>query len=1059
MRQGLRCRFLVDAIVAGYLLALFVAASAVPGALHAEDSNPLQGLSSTAGPEITSLDPGKPVQRELTGQETHVYRVTMSEAQYGDVVVEQRGIDLTVELMDATGKLLAEFDSESRIQGEERVGWVAESAGTYQLSVKAKYPRMAAGRYEIRLTEVRAAVEQDRALYEAHKLGTEALTLSEAGKYEEAIKLTQRALELSQRTSGPDDAYVGYLTMRAGLLQRTKGDYASAEPTLQRAVSINEKALGKEHPQTALSVEYLGLVYSSKDDYAKAEQYVQQALEINEKTLGREHPAVATCMMQISLFRQKRGDFQAALSLLQRALAIADKVLEPDDFLSIALVHNLGNLYLDQGDYDRAEPLTERALQMAEKKYGPDDPRVAIPLQNLGSIARKKRQYTHALELLERAEAIREKTLGSHHPGTASLLLNIGNVYKEQGDYAKAQEFYQRALSILETVAGPYHQLTLMSLANIANTYSALGNSARAVEYQSRVDDVVEKQIELNLAAGSERQKLAYTDWMSERIDRTISLHVQGAPNDRVARELAALAILRRKGRVLDAVAGSLTALRQHMKPEDRKLIDQLDSTDAELAKVALNGPGKMPAEEYAKQLRLLEEKREELEASISQSSAGYYEQTGMVTLAAVKAAIPAQAALVELAVYRPFDPKAIGQETTQYGHPRYVAYIIPNQGEVRWKDLGSAKDIDSAADAFRQALRDPKRSDAKQRARVLDEQTFRPLRALVGDATQLLISPDGELNLIPFEALVDEQDHYLVERYSISYLTSGRDLLRMQVARASKSGPLVIADPSFDEPAPVLTASAGQPKLRPNGALSRRRSITTGEDLSSMYFAPLAGTAQEARSIQSLFPEARVLTGPQATVDNLKQADAPRILHIATHGFFLEDSTRNAAPDASKPGANGTRARKASVHIENPLLRSGLALAGANLNKSGHDAGILTALEASNLDLWGTKLVTLSACDTGVGEVKTGEGIYGLRRAFFRAGAETLVMSLWPVSDHVTREMMTAYYTGLKRGLGRGEALRQAELAMLKRKDRQHPFYWASFIQSGEWANLDGKR
>ena len=140
-------------------------------------------------------------------------------------------------------------------------------------------------------------------------------------------------------------------------------------------------------------------------------------------------------------------------------------------------------------------------------------------------------------------------------------------------------------------------------------------------------------------------------------------------------------------------------------------------------------------------------------------------------------------------------------------------------------------------------------------------------------------------------------------------------------------------------------------------------------------------------------------------------------------------------------------------------LARSGLALSGANLTKSGSQDGILTALEASTLNLWGTKLVTLSACDTGVGEVRNGEGVYGLRRAFFRAGTEALVMSLWPVSDRVTREMMTSYYRELKHGLGRGEALRQAQLAMMKRKGREHPFYWASFIQSGEWANLDGQR
>jgi CHAT domain-containing protein len=245
------------------------------------------------------------------------------------------------------------------------------------------------------------------------------------------------------------------------------------------------------------------------------------------------------------------------------------------------------------------------------------------------------------------------------------------------------------------------------------------------------------------------------------------------------------------------------------------------------------------------------------------------------------------------------------------------------------------------------------------------------------------------------------------------------------------------------------ISSSAGKHQGR-----AKRQSVTTGAAFADVYFAPLEGTAQEAKAIKSLFSEANVLTGTQATETSLKQVSAPRIIHIATHGFFLTD-----APQPSSNASRQTRAINARANIENPLLRSGLALAGANLRKGGNDDGILTALEASGLNLWGTKLVTLSACDTGVGEVETGQGVYGLRRAFVLAGAETLVMSLWPVSDYVTREMMTAYYKGLREGQGRGEALRRVQLSMLKRKGREHPFYWASFIQSGEWANLDGKR
>jgi CHAT domain-containing protein len=401
-----------------------------------------------------------------------------------------------------------------------------------------------------------------------------------------------------------------------------------------------------------------------------------------------------------------------------------------------------------------------------------------------------------------------------------------------------------------------------------------------------------------------------------------------------------------------------------------------------------------------------------------------------------------------------PFRKKERSDETS-----RYVVFVIRSSGEIQSVDLGKSSSLDAAINSYRQALRDPNREDVKTVARALSEKILFPLRASIGDVTQLLVSADGQLNLIPFESLVDDQNRYLVERYSITYLTSGRDLLRMQVPRKSKSEPLIVANPDFGEPD---TAAPARAKYSESSPANAHRSITTGDDLSAVYFAPLTGTAEESRAIHTLFPQARVLSGKQATKESFKSVDAPSILHIATHGFFLQDLGASAA--TAPNGSNEPRSASSVVptqnfKIENPLLRSGLALSGANQNKHRADDGILTALEASGLNLWGTKLVTLSACETGVGEVKNGEGVYGLRRAFFLAGTETLVMSLWSVSDRATRDMMTTYYTGLKQGLGRGQALRQAQLEMLKRKDRQHPYYWASFIQSGEWANLDGKR
>ena len=270
---------------------------------------------------------------------------------------------------------------------------------------------------------------------------------------------------------------------------------------------------------------------------------------------------------------------------------------------------------------------------------------------------------------------------------------------------------------------------------------------------------------------------------------------------------------------------------------------------------------------------------------------------------------MPDNAALLEFVTYKPLSPKGITAKE-RYGEPRYVVYVIHSRGDVEWKELGEAKAIDKAVDAWRQALRDPERKDAQQLARAVDEKVMRPVRALLGNATQLLVSPDGELNLIPLAALVDEQGHYLIERYSVSYLTSGRDLLRMQVARASKSGSLVVANPSFGEPATELLAkrNAG---LKSTTRNSRRRSVTTGKNLSEVYFAPLDGTSQEAHSIQTLFPDTSVLTGAQATESAVKQVNAPRILHLATHGFFLSEPGAVATGSARLPSFNPRHRRQ----------------------------------------------------------------------------------------------------------------------------------------------------
>ena len=1005
--------------------------------------------SSSEHQEYPVLEPGKSFDGALTGGEDHTFQIAVSNGEYAGVIVEQRGIDIVVQVLDPSGKLLAEFDSESRKEGREFVGLVADSGEGYRLRIKAVYPRAAPGRYEIRFAETRSASESDRSIFESHKLYTEAQAQLNLGKYDEAIRILDRAVALAEIPSAPEDAYVGELLYRIALLKRIKGDYKEAERLFERAVTVDQRVLGREHPQTADALRGWGNLYIATAEYAKAEPLLQESLEISERTLGSEHPTIALCLRLLANLHGFLEDLERARTYLERALAIAEKGLQPDDVTLIAVVHDLGDIYRVLGDFDRAEPLLQRAADWVEKKYGPEHIQLASPLHNLGNVAQERKEYARALALYERAHAIREKALGPQHPDTVRLLGSMAIVYVAQGNFQKALELNQQALDLLSLSVGPYHRATAAALDGIAKAYAAEGHLDLALEYQQRYDEVLAKQIEWNLTIGSDRERLAYLHWVSSQTDRTVSFHVQEAPDNPAARDLALSVLLERKGRGLDAMSGSITALRERLNPEDRKLLDELGETDTKLANLSLGGPGKTLREDWQKQLADLGERRERLESAVSDRSAEFRAQWQPVTIAAVRNTIPADAALVEFASYRTFDPKKT--ESHAYGESRYVVYVLRGSGDVQWRDLGPTEQVDARLAALREALRDPRRTNVRDLARSADRLVMESVRSLLGNAKQILVSPDGALNLIPFEALLDEQGHYLLERYSISYLTTGRDLLRFQVPRKSNGGPVLFANPAFGEPGETVIAEARRDKEFAR-AVAARRSITVGDSVSSMYFAPLAGTAREADAIQSLFPEARLLTGQQATKTALKGIHAPSILHVATHGFFLEDVAEQTAPSSS-----GTRASGESTRVESPLLRSGLALAGANRTKRNNagDDGILTALEASNLNLWGTRLVTLSACDTGVGEVKNGEGVYGLRRAFFLAGTESLVMSLWPVSDYVTRELMTQYYAGLKKGLGRGEALRQAQLAMLNRKGREHPFYWASFIQAGEWGPL----
>jgi CHAT domain-containing protein/Tfp pilus assembly protein PilF len=878
------------------------------------------------------------------------------------------------------------------------------------------------------------------------------------GEYEMAEPLYERALAIWEKALGPEHPPVASALNNLAELYADMGEYAKAEPLYIRALAIRERVLGLKHPEVALILNNLAVLHRLQGEYAKAEPLFRRALAISKEGLGPENPLVALSFNNLAALCLNRGDYGEAESLLQKALAIREKVMGPEHTDVAVTLHNLANLYREQGEYEKAEPLLRRALAIWEKALEPEHPDVAFALNNLANIYCDQGNYAKAEPFFGRALAIREKVLRPEHPDVAVSLNKLADLYRGRGEYAKAEPLYMRALAIREKVLGPRHHFVAQTLNNLAALYAAKSDPAPAVEFQARANDIGEHNLALNLATGSERQKLAYHALLTAQTDFTLSLHSQAAPDDQRALDLALTILLRRKGRVLDVMADSIAILRRNATPENQKLFNKLNEARSQLAELMLKAPTMANPDTYRTRLKSLEEKVEKWEADLSAHSAPFHAETQPVTISSVQSLLTANSALVEFAVFTPRD-----FQTGKSKPPRYVAYVLPARGRPKWVDLGEAESIDRMTEEWREALRG--RPDVKLLGREVDEKVMRPVRALLqsvlgemaGGPRRLLIVPAGSLNLIPFAALVDEDYRYLVERYTISYLTSGCDLLRLQISEPSQSPPLVMGNPSFG-PEPPDTPRTAQ--LTVNS-----QAVDQGWIYSApLSFQPLSATQGEVLAIKAIMPKASVLLRGEATEAALKHARSPGILHIATHGFFLEDEeeapveTQRVAGD-DMPYTSDLRRVKWEAHIKDPLLRSGLALAGANRGKRGDDDGVLTALEAAGLDLRGTKLVVLSACDTGVGEIKNGEGVQGLRRALVLAGSESQVMSLWGVNDEGAKELMIRYYRALVRGEGRGEGLRKVQLRMLKSKRWYHPSHWAAFIQSGEWANLEGRR
>ncbi len=499
--------------------------------------------------------------------------------------------------------------------------------------------------------------------------------------------------------------------------------------------------------------------------------------------------------------------------------------------------------------------------------------------------------------------------LGKEHPDIATSLNNLALLYHLQGKYQQAEPLYIRSLVITEKALGKKHPDVARNLINLTALYQAQGDITRATDFFHRGLEVEQQNLNLIFTVGSEQRKQKYVRIFSVTTERTISLSLKEARNQKTAASLALTTVLRRKGLVLDAVADSIQILRAQLEknPETQKLFTQWLQIQQQLSALVFSDSEKQIAN-LKTQLEQLEAEREKIEAAISTKSAEFRQQTQPIKLTSVQAKIPQDAALIEIVQYQPFNAKA-KIETQYWGKPRYAAAVLRSSGEPKWLDLGEAAEIDKLAIDFRAALATGK--PFNKLARTLDEKLIAPIRPLLSDARHILISPDGQLTLIPFEALKDEQDKFLIERYAFSYLTSGRDLLRLKSNVNNSSAPVVLADIDYNNQTQTV-ASAKTTGVR--GSQNRRSG-----DLANLEFDALAATKDEAVAIKKVLPNAKVLLGKDATETAVKQLQSPSILHLATHGFFIADVEQNlnASPDLEL-----TSRPPKILQVENPLLR-----------------------------------------------------------------------------------------------------------------------------------------
>ncbi len=912
----------------------------------------------------------------------------------------------------------------------------------------------------------------------ALRLNNLAALLGDQGQYSAADSLYRRALAIYEKALGPDHPDIAVSLNNLASLLKTQGYYSAAEPLYRRSLSIRENKLGKDHPSVASSLNNLAGLLEKQGKYSAAEILYRRSLSIGEKQLREDHPDVASILNNLASLLKTQGLYSAAEPLYRRSLSITEKNLGPDHTDVANSLNNLAELLRIQGQLSTAESLYRRSLAIYEQALGPEHPDVATSLNNLAALLSSRGKPAEAEPLYRRALSITEKNLGANHPDVALILNNLAALLGDLGQYSAADSLYRRALAIHEKSLGPKHPGVALSLNNLALLLSEQGNYSSAQKLLTRSAAIEEKVhgtdhptlamsltnlASVLIARGNSENAIStlkrslemQSSWLYRELpllpdqSRSLQLRQLGdswqlpfglIQNHTDAIQLALETRLNRQGLLQEIEERQALLLKA--PGIDRSKVEQLQALTQQLASVSLPA-GRMAG---------LRDQRDKLQAEIFRQIPEL--QLQIVTLSEVARALPADGALVEFQRYRPFDSRK--PKDQRWSEAQYIALVLKPDASVASVPLGQATAIDSKVHQGLRAIADGL-SDADAIWSELTAHVFKPLMPHLTASRQWFLSPDGELNRVPFSALPapQEPDTTLAKAIQLRLLTTGRELVKLQEPSPTGSASLVMANPAYDR-------LGGKPAEASKGTNVTTVALQRSAELGSSQWKQLPASEREGQKVAKLLGTG-LISGSSATTTALQRHQGPRVLHVATHGFFVADQeTKPTGPiRAIQEGSPLLR----SLRQEDPQLRSGLVFAGANQpDVDPKDDGYLTAAEALNLNLKGTELVVLSACSTGQGDVRTGEGVYGLQRSLTVAGARSTLLSLWKVDDAATAEFMVRYYQRLKAGEGRSDALAAVQEEFRSGKvqsgtgaDWKEPYYWAAWQLVGDWRPIKG--